>query len=45
MFSTAPPVKMTQEEAVALAHGVGQSPPFDDVRYVLPLAGFGVCTN
>ncbi|KAI9009021.1 mitochondrial branched-chain alpha-ketoacid dehydrogenase kinase-domain-containing protein [Hyaloraphidium curvatum] len=41
MGSTAPEPTLTFEDAIQLAEGVGQEPPFDDVRYYLPLAGFG----
>ncbi|KXS22238.1 alpha-ketoacid dehydrogenase kinase [Gonapodya prolifera JEL478] len=41
MFTTAPPVHLTHDQAVHIASQVGLAPPFDDVRYSLPLAGFG----
>lgn len=41
VFTTAPPPTFTLDQALALSAGVEQEPPFDDVRYYLPLAGFG----
>ncbi|KAJ3336160.1 hypothetical protein HDU93_003505 [Gonapodya sp. JEL0774] len=41
MFTTAPPVTLTHAQAVELSDQVAPAPPFDDVRYSLPLAGFG----
>lgn len=41
VFTTAPPPNLSLDQALALAAGVEQDPPFDDVRYYLPLAGFG----